>query len=180
MDLLPKNYPKKKGFQQTNLILNPLKKWVIVVLILFIISVLFAIGLKIYQRTLLSKINKIEKEIGNLEKQKDQTLVDNILVLEKKLIDLKQIFSSHIYSSKLFDLIEKITLPAVQWTDLSLDTKDNILNLEGRAVRWADIAKQIIAFEKEDLRVADVSKLLDEKGINFALKIVISRQLIRK
>lgn len=186
MDLLPKNYKtfesKPKGFQEADLVFDPLKKWVTIVLILFVASVLIAGGLWVHQRNLLAKVNELEKQIQNLEKQKDQASVDKFISLEQKLIILRQIFASHVYSSKAIDLIEKSTLPVVQWTNLDLDTKNNILNLTGNANDWLTVAKQITAFEKENLRIINIFKLAvgEEKGINFGLKIGIGDKILKK
>lgn len=180
MDLLPKDYKssaqKPRGFEVGELISEELsKKWVVIVLILFIISLFIAVGLKIYQRTLVIKNNKIEQKIQSLEEQQDQVLVNKIISLDQKLIIFKQLLASHIYPSNIIDAVEKSTLPKVQWTNLNLDIKNNTLNLDGNAIDWLTVAKQIAAFEGQSLDVVDISQLAIGKGgwVNFGLKIKI-------
>lgn len=156
--------------------------WVKLLVFLLVVAVLASLGLWFYKAKISSDADLVKQSIAQLEEQKSQLPVDKITNFAKKITVAKQLLSSHIYSSDLLGVIEKTTLPMVQWTNLSVDTKNNAFDLEGYAGDWNSVAKQIVALEKENLRVIAVSKLASarERGIGFSLKIGFSNSLLLK
>ncbi len=158
------------------------KSWVYLLSVLCVLAILISGGLWFYNKQLASSINQANQRIEELEKQKNQANLDQITIFAKKLAATKQLLSSHVYFSKLLEVVEKSTLPSVQWTNLNADTKNNTLNLEGYVPDWSGAARQIVALKEDGLKVTNVSKLASarEKGIGFSLKISYGGALLRK
>jgi len=187
MDLLPKDYKITQSVRgikinELNVDNDPLKKWVIFVVILFIISGIVAGSIYFYQIFLLGKIDNIKKEISNLEKQKNIALIDKLLTLEKKIINLKNLVKNHTYSSNVISLLESSIIAPVQLSGLSLDTTNATLILDGYSSDWFNVAKQIAFFEQQGWRIMSVSKLATEreKGIAFSIKVGFNTKLLKK
>lgn len=188
MDLVPREYKKNIGqakgistpeasqvsFQSSKILL-------VFVLILFILSLLVFGGLYFYQIQLNKKITEIQKEIEQVEKEKDEELIEQIISSEERINILTNLFASHIKSSKLIKLIEESTLPQVRWTSLTFDTKNNSLELSGKAADYSVLAKQITAFEESGMKQMTISqvKLSKEGGVDFAMSMIFNGKIIR-
>lgn len=182
MDLSSKDYKIQPtiGIKPANLNVDSddsTRGWLTLFLGIFLIIIFAVIGLKVYNWSLIKKIDQINIENDNLIAQLDKKNVDKILLAEKRLTIARGAFSSHIYFSNILDLIEKNTLPTIQLANINFDLKNKFLEISGYANDWSFVAKQIDALNRANLLVTDISKLAAEKekgAIGFSFKTLFN------
>jgi len=189
MDLSSKDYkiqPAAIGVKPANFNVDSddsARGWLTLFFGILLIIIFVTIGLKIYNWSLIKKIDQINIENDNLIAQLDKENVDKILLAEKQLTIVKGAFSSHIYFSNMLDLIEKNTLPTIQLANINFDLKNKFLEISGYTNDWSFVAKQIDALNKANLLVTDISKLATEKergAVGFSFKTTFNyKDLLR-
>ena len=151
--------------------------------VVFIAVILLAGTVFLYNRYLTSEIERmaetLEREKGSLEKEIIQELsrVDERIEASKKILD------QHITLAPLFELLERNTLRAVRFEDLSFYPYDDewILEMSGTANSYATIALQSDVFGKNK----NMSELIfsnlgigQDGGVIFDVSIKIDPRLL--
>ncbi|EKD56316.1 MAG: hypothetical protein ACD_58C00228G0001 [uncultured bacterium] len=128
-------------------------------LVVVIVLGIGLIGMKSYYNgrleqynALVNNVNSINGELRNRDDYRDQSLV---------LIDQAQaiqtILSERVSWTKMFNVLEAITLDEVSYTDFQIIDSTRI-NLTVQAPSYASLARQVELFEKtEGIKLADVS-----------------------
>lgn len=182
VDLIPKEYKRKR--EEISTIFSKLGG---VVLILFILSLLLYGGLLLYQNRVNKNIDTIKEEISILEQEINQTAdketKEGIIALDENLDILKLLFENHLYWSKLFSKIEKLTVPEAYFSEAKISFLEDKVNLifSGNVLSYTILAKQMISFQEEssveNVKVSGIS-LSNEGGINFDLEIIFSKDIL--
>ena len=128
-----------------------------------IVVVLASLGLWGYQANLIKEKTSLIERIGNLQNQRNNDLEVNFIELGKRIEGFERTLEHRIYFSKIFEMIEELTLPQVQFADTNIDLSENKFNLKIEADSYSTLANQVIVFE-EDLRIKNVE--LSKTGLS--------------
>ena len=137
-------------------------------------------GLKGYIYYINSVSDKIAQEISSVQNSQNLELAQKIIDTDKTIKIYKGLLKNHIYSSQFFDLLEKVTIPQVQWRSLNLLTDQGRAQLTGRAASYSVLAKQIVSFEKSDIKVDVSTVTLTRSGVEFSATILFDRSIMFK
>lgn len=201
MDLMPKGYKKRinpidgsavgngfssGGFGSVKAGSPSISAGIFVIVFsLVVLSGLAYGGLKIYDFKLGKDIQASKKEYNDIVNRQDSVLLKRIVSESQSSAILSNLLKSHIYASKLIDVLAATTLSQVQWNSLSLAADKNKLTLSGRAASYKILAQQIIAFQNSsDWTKIDISHIsLDKIGsvafsadINFNPSLLINNK----
>ena len=101
---------------------------------------------------------KAENSLQNLEQSLSQEgtaeeigLEKEIKITERRIKDFSQVLDSHIYPSKIFDLLPKIVHPKARFKQTSLDAVKFEVIVSGGAENLTVLQQQIFIFQKEPL-----------------------------
>ena len=128
-----------------------------------IVVILISLGLWGYQANLIKEKTSLIERIGNLQNQRNNDLEVNFIELGKTIEGFERTLEHRIYFSKIFEMIEELTLPQVQFADTNIDLSENKFNLKIEADSYSTLANQVIVFE-EDLRIKNVE--LSKTGLS--------------
>jgi len=129
--------------------------WLALTISFLILVVLGYLGLWSYKDSLIIEKGNLEREIEGLTNQRNLETETNFIEIKDGIDDLKKILENLFYPSELFEMLEEIALPQVQFTDLNVDLSQTGLSLDIEAIDYLTLAKQIVAFE-QDLRIKKV------------------------
>ena len=128
------------------------KKRIAAVIVAIIIPAVVVYGVYLMIEYQQNKINeklvlKIQ-QLGELKKilAESQEVKEQTVVLQQKLIALKNIFDNRIHWTKFFNLLEKYTLDGIYYPSFSGDIKGEI-SLPAVATSYGEIARQMVVFE---------------------------------
>lgn len=124
----------------------------------------------------------LEREVKNLEATRDLDLESQVVELQKRIKIFRQFLEAHIYPSKLFTLLEELTIPQVQFTSFNADLEKGQLNLAGQTVSYSFLAKQLTVLEQDErIKKVEISNiaLQSEKGVGFNLLLEFDRQILK-
>lgn len=96
--------------------------------------------------------------------------------LKIKIEDFKRISGVHVYPSKIFDILEELTIRQIRFIGLEADLLEANLILETESIDYKTLAEQIVVFENDPrIETVDLSEVrLDDSGrINSNLKIKV-------
>ncbi|MDD5589732.1 MAG: hypothetical protein PHQ47_00985 [Candidatus Portnoybacteria bacterium] len=138
-------------------------------------------GLKAYSVFVLEKkLSAISVEIGQIEAGVDNNRIKKLVELDKTISVAENLLDSHVYDSKFFGMIEKVTLPLVQWSSLSLIPEQGTAQLGGRAASFSVLARQILSFRSSDF-TAEISGIsLGNEGVTFSALLRFDPGLLRE
>lgn len=129
--------------------------WLVLSLSLLLVIVLIGSGLWGYQRTLTKEKEDLAKTVEDLNAQRDLDLETEFTALKEDIEDLKKILESRFYASKIFEMLEELALPQVQFIEFSADLSENKIDLKTEAIDYLILAKQAVIFE-QDSRIDEV------------------------
>lgn len=193
MDLVPKEYKQKDSISKpasSGAILNNLKQaggsfslrssitsgTVILVLLLALWG-----GFYFYGKSLTSKIENTKQSVSQVFSAEDQKTAENILSADANAALVQNIFKNHIYTSQLLDKVAQATLPQVQWKSYDLDVDGKIIGLQGVALTYNILGKQLLALTEAGFRNVEASSIQLEKlgGISFGVSFGFDPKIIQ-
>ena len=132
----------------------------------FLIVVLLCFGLWGYKIYLDKDIEESTKETEILQGQRDLDLEDGFVKLKINIEDLKKISEAHVYPSKIFELLEELTIPQIRFIGFDANLSESKLIIEAESLDYNNLAKQIVVFEEsQNIETVDLSKVdLSESG----------------
>lgn len=135
------------------------------------------------------KLAQLEQSISQLNADisavRDQQ--QELLLFEKKLASISDLLDQHVYTSKIFEFLEKNTLPNV-WYSSYISTSDGQVALNANARDLETAARQIAHFETLD-QIQKLSansfqaKISDAgytEGVTFDLQIIFALDFLLK
>lgn len=144
-------------------------------LITFSIAILSYFGLQFGYKLFL------ERSIANYDKLLEEsrtkigiTEQKNLIAFYSQMINLKSLFKSHIFGSKLFEFLEKSTNVRVAYASANLSAPERELSLDGVTDSYETLVSQVISFENHSGvdRVILGSNSFDGNLVKFSLKVV--------
>ena len=107
------------------------------------------------------KIKDLNGKIkGTKDNQKD------VVIFQKRMVVLSNLMEEHIYTSHIFEYLEKNVVPGVYFETIDVDVINGRLNIDSVARDYTEAAKQILVFEEDDenILMMNISNLnLNEK-----------------
>lgn len=139
-------------------LLYALKKkeiWWIDILLYFLIALLtltiifyFVLDIEISAQK--HKIEKFSQEIEKFGTPEQKEMEKKVFDYQKKIKEVSKLMKSHKIPSNFFALIEKITLPEVYFSTVTLSIKDSKVKLKGETENFEDLARELALLEKEE------------------------------
>lgn len=137
--------------------------------LLFLLTIIVFIFLKVYLNQIQSEIININEQIKTEAGKVNADDQNAVVYLDNSLDAFSGIVLNHTYFSSTMDLISSLTHSKVVLTKFYADNgkstavqKDSTIQVEGLAQNYTTLAKQMVA-----LRENDNVKSLDVEGINF-------------
>ena len=144
-------------------------------LITFVIAILSYAGLEYGYKTFLNKsiasydaaLEEARTKIGISEQK-------NLIAFYSQIVNLKSLFSSHVFGSRIFTFLESTTNLKVAYTSANLSTKDMQLSLDGVTDSYETLVSQLATFEnaKEVDSVVLGTNSFDGVMVKFSVKII--------
>lgn len=176
--IMPEQYKRRKeaavGFKVSavgflNKLTSKTNLWLALTIGFLLLVILIYFGLTGYKNSLIEEKVNSEERLAELTNQRDLEMEVNFMELKTGIEDLKKVLENRLYSSKLFEMLEEITLPRVQFTGLEADLSQAKLILKAEAADYPTLAKQIVVFE-QDSRIEKVD--LSEVNLETSGRIV--------
>ncbi len=120
-----------------------------------IVVVLASLGLLGYQNSLAKQKASLVESIEKLQDQRNADLESNFTELGRRIKGFEKSLKRRVYFSKIFEMIEELTLSQIKFVDMNIDLSQNNFKLKAEADSYSALAKQIIAFE-EDARIKSI------------------------
>ena len=188
--LIPEKYNKESnsnlatGFSGVAFYLtSKANLWLVLSLILLAGSVLgcfWAIG---YRNDLVNEKEELASNVEALQNQRDLKLEADFTELKDKIDVLKNVWTTRLYLSRIFGMLEELALSQVSFVDLNADLSQMLIKLKVETADYNTLAKQFIVF-KEDSRIekADIRGIsLEESGeISSEFSLEIDPSFLRR
>ncbi len=130
--------------------------WFYLSILLLVLTVMACLGLWLYRSSLKSEKEDLFKEVNSLHQQRDKEAEDNFIKLSRTIEALKGSIDDRVYASNIFDLLEELTLPNVQFTNFSADLNKSEIKVNVMVSNYKTMARQAVAF-RNDERIKKVS-----------------------
>ena len=124
----------------------------------------------------------LEKSLAEQRTEERIVLEEQLLDYEKKIHDFSSLINAHKKSSSFFSILEDLTHPKVQFSNINLEPEKLKGSLSGKADNFKVIGQQIYLFEKEPfIEKVDLNELfLGKEGIaKFVLVISLSPEIFK-
>lgn len=103
-------------------------------------------GLYIYKNILLKNLNNLHISLKASQESFEKDTIEDLQLFDKRMSVSKQVISGHIILSPLFELLNGLTLPNVQFTKFeqtsSVDGRSFLISMSGIARDYRSIALQ--------------------------------------
>jgi len=141
---------------------------------LVVLVLLFVGGLWMYSNNLTDQISAADKQLADLEAQRDKKVEQNLVTLSKQIVLTSQILEDHVYWSTGFSKIESALQSNVQFKSLSAVLGEKSIRVRALSDNYTTIARQLAAFVADnsvkDVSLDGVSTLTSGK-LDFNIKI---------
>lgn len=131
---------------------EPVSVFLIIAIVVFVISLASAGGVFVYKKTLISKINDMNKRLAEAKNSFEPDSIANLSRLSKRIEASKQVVEKHTVVTPVFDLLEDTTLATVRFSIFSYDLSDDgsaTLSMTGEAKNFTSVALQSDVIGKE-------------------------------
>ncbi len=142
-------------------------------LVAIVVGVYVAAGF--YLSSLNDELAGLDNQVLGIEQRRDKEAERDINILSSQLSLIGGLLNSHVFWTKGFDKIERLTISRLEYISLSVDTNKGEITAKVQAASYSDLAKQISAyFADETINEVDasgISLLSDGRVVaNFLIK----------
>lgn len=123
-------------------------------IIVFIVVLILAFGVWLWQKSLVSQIEKQQKALNEAKKTYEENTIEELIRLDNRIEEAKGLLNRHLTVSPVFVFLEKNILRNVSLKSLkfSYSGSDKIkIDLSGTALSYEVLSKQSDVFGREDL-----------------------------
>ena len=159
--------------------------WQILVFVISIIillgSVLFYLFLLNQEKKYKSKIDEIRAEILKEQKEREKDIKE-VSEINDRISTFSKIGQSHLFLSKVFEILSKTTHPKVFYTAFDLNPEKNNLSISGLTENFFTLAQQILLFkENEMVKEIEISKISKTKEgkVDFSLNLILKEEIFK-
>ncbi len=151
-------------------------------------SIAISGGVYVYHKFLQNQTEALKDEVNKLEQSlrdpqgPNNTNIDQILALDRRLASLRQLLEGHAFSSNAFSVLEGNTLSRVRYMTLAFSADSGKLDLSGETISYAALAEQIRMLESvSEVERVDFSglSLSETEALKFKLGITFKPTLLR-
>lgn len=115
--------------------------------VIFLMSVLVYLGLVFgYEPYLSNQIAARDQEISQRSSTVSKADQDKFIQIYSKIINIKSLIDSHLFSASALSLLESLAHPQVYFTALTMKTADRQIDLDGVAASFSALSEQLEAF----------------------------------
>ncbi len=151
----PIDFSKKKLGKIGNSFVFLIANWSKFLFIVFILLVLLTLGLWGYRLSLNEKKEQLTQKIESLQSQRHLSLEEDFKKIKKGISNFSELLNNRIYSTKIFEMLEDLTLPNIYFLNFGADLNEGKISLDAQAQNYTVLAKQILVFE-QDKRINSV------------------------
>ncbi len=113
-----------------------------------------------YLTSLNDKLAGLDSQVLGIEQRRDKEAERDIKILDSQLSLIGNLLNSHIFWTKGFDKIERLTIPRLKYLSLSADVRKSEITAKVQTSSYSEMAKQISAyFADEFINEVDASKI---------------------
>jgi len=149
-----------------------------------IVSILASIGLFLYKTYLNKQIISLSASLAQARGGFEKDTIDELALFDKRITSAQNILNNHIVLSPLFSLLNKITIPSVQYTSFNEQVDDTgfLVQIKGVAKDYRSIILQSNIFsgpEGSSFKNVLFYDLFKDKSnnINFSLKFNVNPEI---
>ena len=151
---------------------------------LFSLSLLSYLALNFgYAAYLNTQISNTEEETKALTLKISTDSQNKFIDVYSRLSNFKNLLAGHIYSTKTFPLLEKITYPSVYYNNAELSVDDRRLILSGIAANFDALSRQLKLYDDEktsiEAYILNQSRIV-ENQVSFRVTLLLSPKLFQK
>lgn len=150
---------------------------------LFLLSLLSYFALNFgYSTYLNNQISNTEEETKALTQKISTDSQNKFIDVYSRLSNFKNLLAGHIYSTKAFPLLEKITYPSVYYNNVELSVNDKRIVLSGIAANFEALSRQLKLYDDEPLiesYILNQSRVV-ENQVNFRTTLTLLPKLFQK
>ncbi|PIR41268.1 MAG: hypothetical protein COV31_02585 [Candidatus Yanofskybacteria bacterium CG10_big_fil_rev_8_21_14_0_10_46_23] len=147
-----------------------------VILAIIVIGVFF--GLNLWSQTLQDRVAQQDQALQDLDKSRDKEAEARLTVVQGQLGAVSTLLEQHIVWSRLLKSIQDRTNSQIEYKKLSANIDEAELNIEGRAINYTAIARQVAAYlgagAVKDIEISEAS-LENSGAVSFKLKVLIDK-----
>lgn len=173
--------PKKPLAEERTSTRHPVSVLNFIVTIVFIFSIVAAVGTYFYKVTLAKKVDNMNEQLALAKDRFEPALISDMQTLDRRLNASEQILANHIIVSPIFKSLQDLTLKSVSFTkfDYSIGetgTKEITVLMSGKATGYDAIALQSDALSQNKyIKDPVFSNLnLDDKArVTFDLSFIV-------
>ncbi len=149
---------------------------------LVLIALLSYFGLAFgYEKYLNSQIANTDAQIKQQNSKIPADKKENFIRFYSQFINLETLLKNHVFASRIFPLIERLTDTKVFYSNMDLKAPDHQLVLEGFAQSYAVLGNQLSAFEQDEMidRYILNQSQFNEGLVRFKVTLVLSADLLK-
>jgi Tfp pilus assembly protein PilN len=152
-------------------------------LLFFVVAGLVYGGMYFYRQNAEKTLDGLTIELAQLEEDLDSNNINEIARVDRGLATARSLLAQHVYTSKLFNLLEEYTLTRVYYTDFSYEfSAGGSVTVKGVADTFTALHQQLERLRGIPLitsvQLKDI-QLTDEGTVVFTLDIVINENVFR-
>ncbi len=149
----------------------------------FLLSILAYVGLSVgYANYLDTQILNKDHEIEALTQKVSPEAQSVFVDFYSRLSNFKSLLTSHVYTDKVFPMLEKITSSNVYYNNFDLNIAEKRLVLSGLASNFETLGRQLYLYDKDPMISAYIlNQSRSVEGlINFRVTLLLSSKLFVK
>lgn len=156
---------------------------IVISVVIFIISLGFLAGAWFYQCVLENDLRILSGDLDKIKKEFDLVSLGDFSKIADSIETAKTVLGDHKAVSRVFDFLEKNTLPEVRFLNFNYESAEqSSLAFSGEAKGFLVLAQQILILKKNEfLKNISLSNLsLKKEGlVGFTLTMILDPKLIK-
>ena len=125
-------------------------RWIYAGVVALVVVFSVSAGMAYYRGGLEDRLAGLDGDIANLEKQRDQRVEENLLILDRQLSLTTNLLNNHIFWSKALAKIESLTQPQVQFSSFNAKEAGGLFQMTANTLNYTSLAKQIASYVSDD------------------------------
>ena len=149
-----------------------------IILVAVVYAALFVLGQSFAKQDqdLSEELAVAESKFKEVQKQ-NNSLINST----KQLAQLGSLFKAHIYWTKFFNALEKLTIPQVYYNDINASL-DGQITISATADSYLSVAKQYLAYQNspqaiKQVSISGLSGGAEDGGVNFSIILQVNPNL---
>jgi len=154
-------------------------------IILFALSLFIVFGLKFgISNYYDSRIETLDTSIDTLSQEVGQEEQKDFAIFYSQLVNLKKVLGDHKFSVNTLSFLEKYTLPSVSFTQASISSDEEKVELEGKTSSLKKLIEQLSVFDEADgLRTKAIVESVafnPDGGVGFTLSLFFKDEVFSR